>query len=229
MALLSLPRRLLKLVHPEGIPFPGTALYNLFSRSAIFQQHYEMLSGDIFGHCPDGSLLDIGTGPGWLLVKLHDLNPAYKLTGIDASASMVTRARKNMEKAGLSGAVRIEEGNASRLSIADESLDAVVSTGSLHHWKEPIRGLNEVHRVLKPGGFGLIYDLVADTPPAVLREAAERFGRMRMMLLWLHAFEEPFYSQEKLVEMAFSTNFTGGRCRFVGVLCCLHLTKVNKS
>ena len=225
MALLTLPRRLLKLVHPEGIPFPGTVLYNLISRSDIFQKHYELLSGDIYGHCHDGSILDIGTGPGWLLMKLHSLNPAFNLTGIDVSASMVAKARKNMEKAGLSRAVRIEQGNANRLSMADGSFDAVVSTGSLHHWKEPILGLNEVHRVLKPGGASLIYDLVTDTPPAALREAAERFGRMRMILLWLHAFEEPFYSQEKLTELAYSTNFAGGCCRFVGVLCCLHLIK----
>jgi ubiquinone/menaquinone biosynthesis C-methylase UbiE len=225
MALLSMPRRLLKRFHPEGIPFPGTALYNFFSRSDIFQKHYDLLSGDIFRHCPDGAILDIGTGPGWLLLKLHGLNPAFKLTGIDVSASMVASARKNVETAGLSGAIRIDHGNANRLPMADGSFDAVVSTGSLHHWKEPIQCLNEVHRVLKEGGLGLIYDIVADTPPTVLRDAAERFGKMRMMLLWLHAFEEPFYRQENLTELACASNFAAGRCRFMGVLCCLHVTK----
>jgi len=39
--MLSLARSLLKILHPEGIPWPGTAFYNKVSETDLFQRHYE--------------------------------------------------------------------------------------------------------------------------------------------------------------------------------------------
>jgi ubiquinone/menaquinone biosynthesis C-methylase UbiE len=225
MAALSPARRVLKLVHPEGIPMVGTILYNALSRTGIFQRTYAVLARDIADRCSAGSLLDIGTGPGWLLVELHRLAPGLELVGLDASGAMVAKARENIDAAGLSGTIEVEEGNASRLPFSDGSFDAVASTGSIHHWKDPTGALYEVHRVLKPGGCGLLYDLVSDTPASVLKDVAREFGRLRMLLLWLHAFEEPFYSCRGLEELPRTTPFGEGRTRFVGVMCCLTLEK----
>lgn len=225
MARLSPARRLMKIFHPEGIPWPGTAFYNVISRSSIFERNYDLVARDILSTCSDGSLLDIGTGPGWLLVKLHQQSPRLRVTGLDASPSMVAKARKNMAKAGLSDVIEVKEGNTSRMPFSDSSFDTVVSTGSIHHWKDPTAGLNEVHRVLKPGGYALMYDIVSDTPASVLRETAREFGRLRMLLLWLHAFEEPFYSRQDYQLLAYPTLFKEGRTRFVGVLCCLILQR----
>jgi hypothetical protein len=64
MAKLSLQRRLLKIFHPEGIPWPGSVLYNLASETPVFQQSYEEIASHILSYCGAGSLVDIGTGPG---------------------------------------------------------------------------------------------------------------------------------------------------------------------
>jgi ubiquinone/menaquinone biosynthesis C-methylase UbiE len=61
---------------------------------------------------------------------------------------MVTKARKNIAKAGLSNIIEVKEGTASRLPFSEGFFDIVVSTGSMHHWKEPIVGLNETRRRL---------------------------------------------------------------------------------
>jgi len=225
MAGLSPVRRLLKLVHPEGIPMVGTVAYNALSGTAVFQRIYEILARDIADHCSEGSLLDVGTGPGWLLVKLHELAPGLKLTGLDASGAMVAKARENIESSGLSDRIAVEQGNARCMPFSDASFDAVVSTGSIHHWKDPIAALGEVHRVLRPGGLGLLYDLVSDTPGPVLKQMAREAGRMRMLLLWLHAFEEPFYSRYGLEELPRPTPFEAGQTRFVSVMCCLAVEK----
>jgi ubiquinone/menaquinone biosynthesis C-methylase UbiE len=218
-------RRLLKVLHPEGIPRLGTPFYNAVSRREVFQRHYEMVAKDILIYCPVGSILDIGTGPGWLLVKLYHLCPALRLVGIDISASMVTQARKNLADLGLAGVIEVREGKSSQLPFAAESFDSVVSTGSLHHWKDPLAGLNEVYRVLKPEGYALMYDIVRDTPASILEQASREFGRLRLTLLWLHAFEEPFYSREELESLARASRFQEGLTRFVGVLCGLILKK----
>lgn len=223
--MLSPFRKLLKWVHPEGIPWPGTVFYNLMSSTNIFQRHYERIAKDIVTCCPAGSLLDIGTGPGWLLIKIHRQSPDLHITGLDVSSAMVAKACENIEKAGLSDRLEVKQGCADALPFENNSFDCVVSTGSIHHWKKPEAGLNEIYRVLKPGGYALVYDLVSDTPKSVLREAAHEFGRLWMFLLWLHAFEEPFYSVQGFMALPAQTLFREGQTRFVGVMYCVTLKK----
>jgi len=225
MATLSPARRLLKRFHPEGIPWPGTVFYNLISTTRVFQHHYELMAKDILSYCGQGSLLDIGTGPGWLLMKLHQQSPGMRLIGMDTSPSMVAKARKNMVIAGLSDVIEIREGNANRMLFPDRSFDMVVSSGSIHHWKEPVAALNEIYRLLKPGTYALMYDLVSDTPTSVLEDMVRQFGRWKTWLFWLHGFEEPFYSCRNFESLARPTLFMEGRTRFVGVLSCLILKR----
>jgi ubiquinone/menaquinone biosynthesis C-methylase UbiE len=225
MTRLSLARRLLKIFHPEGIPWPGTAFYNAISETSVFQRHYDLIARDILNYCSGESILDVGTGPGWLLVKLHQRSPRLRVMGIDASPSMVAKAQKNMTNAGLSDIIEIKEGEASRMPFAEGFFDTVVSTGSIHHWKEPTDSLNEIYRVLKYGGYALMYDLVSDTPMSVLKERAHEFGRLKMLLLWLHTFEEPFYSCKDFKLLARPTLFKEGQTQFVGLFYCLILKK----
>ncbi|MBI5844932.1 MAG: class I SAM-dependent methyltransferase [Deltaproteobacteria bacterium] len=223
MSYLPFSRRLLKKVHPEGIPLIGTVLYNRLSKTGLFTEHYKKLAHDIITQVPTGRLLDVGTGPGFLLEQIRLLSPALSLTGLDISPAMVERAAKNL--AHLFPPPEIVLGDASGLPFPDNSFDAVVSTGSFHHWKAPVEGLNEIHRVLKPGGRALIYDLVSDTPKDVIRKMAAEFGRLRVFLFWLHAFEEPFYAHRAFLDVAHDTLFRDGEIRWVGALCCLSLKK----
>ena len=225
MARLTPFRRLLKLFHPEGIPRLGTPLYNLVSKTGIFQRNYDLLVQDILGYGNKGNLLDVGTGPGRLLIKLYEQAPALHVHGIDISPTMVARAAANVGKAGLSGVVEVKEGDVCTIPYEDGFFDVVVSTGSIHHWKEPVRALNEIYRVLKGGGYALVYDVVSDTPRSVLQEAAREFGRLRIVLLWIHAFEEPFYSRQALELLPQSSLFKQGNTRFAGILCCLAMKK----
>jgi len=215
----------LKFLHPEAIPWPGTPFYNLISSTHVFQRHYELVARDILNHCSEGLLLDIGTGPGWLLLKLHKQSSGIRLVGMDSSTSMVAKARKNVSHAGLADIVQIREGNAIDMPFAEDSFDIVVSTGSMHHWKSPISALNDVYRVLKPQGYALIYDLVSDTPASVLDKMSREFGKLKLKLFWLHVFEEPFYSRENFEALARSSLFIKAQSRFVGLFCCLTLKK----
>jgi ubiquinone/menaquinone biosynthesis C-methylase UbiE len=219
-------RRLLKYIHPEGIPWPGTIIYNAISSKVVFQRHYEMVAKDILRYCKTtDSLLDIGTGPGWLLLKLYQQSPAMRLVGIDVSASMVGKAQENLAAAGLSKVIEIREGNAVSLPFAGNFFDIVVSTGSIHHWKDPTAALNDIYRVLKPGGYAIIYDLVSDTPACALAEMKREFGNLNTVMFWIHGFEEPFYSRTDYETLPQVTLFKEGLVQFVGVLCRLIMKK----
>jgi len=225
MANPSLIGKFFKRIHPESIPWPGSVLYNLISSTAIFQRHYELIADDILNYCKEGFLLDIGTGPGRLLLKLHQKVPLMRLVGIDSSSAMVTKARQNLAAADAAQSIEFKEGNARNIPFPDGCFDIVVSTGSIHHWKEPTKGLDEAWRVLKIGGFALIYDLVSDTPQSVLDDCRRQFGKLRTTLFWLHSFEEPFYSRQNFEGLVKSTLFKGCRTKFVGLLYCLILKK----
>jgi ubiquinone/menaquinone biosynthesis C-methylase UbiE len=225
MAKLTLMRRLMKLIHPEGIPWPGSVFYNALSSSAIFQRHYELAAKDILSHCSQGMLLDIGTGPARLLLKLHQQSPGMRLVGIDSSAAMVTQAKQNVAEAGLSEFIEVKEGSANHILFPDQSFDIVVSTVSMHHWKQPEACLNEIYRVLKDNSYALIYDIVSDTPKSTLNEIKRECGRLKTTLFWLHSFEEPFYTRQNFEAFAQSSRFQKGRTQFLGLFCCLILKK----
>ena len=225
MAKLTLMRRLMKLIHPEGIPWPGSVFYNALSSSTIFMKHYELAAEDILSHCSQGTLLDIGTGPARLLLKLHQQSPGMRLVGIDSSAAMITQAKQNVAHAGLSEFIEIKEGSASRIPFPDQSFDIVVSTVSMHHWKQPEACLNEIYRVLKDNSFALIYDIVSDTPKSTMSEIKREFGRLKATMFWLHNFEEPFYTRQNFEAIAQSSLFGKGRTQFLGLFCCLILKK----
>lgn len=213
---------LLKRIHPESIPWPGSVLYNLISSTTIFQRHYELVADDILSFRKEGSLLDIGTGPGWLLLALHRKAPQMKLVGIDSSRAMVVKARENM--AGIES-IEIKQGNADNIPFPDDCFNIVVSTASIHHWKQPTKGLNEVYRVLKKESFALIYDLVSDMPQSILDDCRREFGRLKTTLFWLHSFEEPFYSQQNFKALVQPTSFGDCQTKFLGLLYCLILKK----
>ena len=81
------------------------------------------------------------------------------MIGVDISDAMVERAARRAAGAGLSERVRFEVGTVGALPLSDVEFDGVMSTLSLHHWPDPVRGLSEIHRVLKPGGEARVYDL----------------------------------------------------------------------
>jgi ubiquinone/menaquinone biosynthesis C-methylase UbiE len=225
MAKLSPMRRLMKLIHPEGIPWPGSVFYNAISSSTIFMKHYELAAEDILSHCSQGTLLDIGTGPARLLLKLHQQSPGMRLVGIDSSAAMITQAKQNVAQAGMSEFIEVKEGSASHIPFPDQSFDIVVSTVSMHHWKQPEVCLNEIYRVLKDNSFALIYDIVSDTPKSTMSEMKREFGRLKATMFWLHNFEEPFYTRQNFEAIAQSSLFRKGRTQFLGLFCCLILKK----
>jgi ubiquinone/menaquinone biosynthesis C-methylase UbiE len=221
----TLWRDFLRRFHPEGIPWPGSVIYNAISQTEVFSRHYALVADHVGLYCRAGSILDIGTGPGWLLVALRRSLPELGLVGMDISPAMVATARQNVKKAGYDTEIDLGAAAAEALPFPDESFDAVVSTGSLHHWKRPLAALNEVHRVLKAGGCALVYDLVRKLPPAVAEAAKREFGSLRTRMLWLHSFEEPFYNVQDMEALSPATSFESVQTEFVGVLCCLILQK----
>ena len=120
---------------------------------------YERVADEVAEAHPTGTILEVGSGPGRLAVRLAQTASNLEITGVDISSAMVERANRLAVGAGLGERVRFEVGDVGALPFPEGSFHGVVSTLSLHHWPDPARGLAEIHRVLRPGGEVWIYDL----------------------------------------------------------------------
>ena len=142
----------------RAFDLPSAGAYDALVAS-VLEGFYARVTGEVAAACPRGKLLEIGSGPGRLAVRLAREAPGMTLTGVDISDAMVERAARRAAGAGLSERVRFKVGDVAAMPLPDGEFDGVVSTLSLHHWPEPTHGLAEIHRVLKPGGEARIYDL----------------------------------------------------------------------
>jgi len=120
---------------------------------------YERVADEVAEAYPTGTILEVGSGPGRLAVRLAQTASNREITGVDISSAMVERANWLAVGTGLGERVRFEVGDVGALPFPEGSFHGVVSTLSLHHWPDPARGLAEIHRVLRPGGEVWIYDL----------------------------------------------------------------------
>lgn len=110
----------------------------------------------ILAKAAPGKLLDVGCGPGFLLVKALEDPKFTRVTGVDFSNSMLTLLRAKYENG---HKLHLKLADAAKLPFPDGSQDAVVSNMVLHHLGEPGNGLSEMARVARPGGTVVFSDL----------------------------------------------------------------------
>jgi ubiquinone/menaquinone biosynthesis C-methylase UbiE len=109
---------------------------------------------------PGMNILDVGCGTGSLSVGAkQNLGNNGRVVGIDPSSIMIELARQKAEKAGVE--VDFQVGVIENLEFNDDQFDLVLSSLMMHHLTDELKesGLQEVHRVLKPGGTLLIIEL----------------------------------------------------------------------
>lgn len=100
------------------------------------------------------TVLDAGSGVGhWGQLLASVLPKKAQLTGVDFEESSVAKATKRAEQQGLSNRYHYQVGDVTSLPFADETFDMVTCQTVLIHLKDPVAGLREMLRVLKPGGL----------------------------------------------------------------------------
>jgi SAM-dependent methyltransferase len=96
--------------------------------ATVLEGLYARVAGEVGAAHPGGNLLEVGSGPGRLAVRLAREAPGMTLTGVDISDVMVELAARHAARAGLSERVRFEVGDVAVLPLSDEDVDGVVST-----------------------------------------------------------------------------------------------------
>ena len=124
----------------------------------VIDGYYSQVAGEIVSHIQQGTILDLGTGPGYMPIQIVKRAPQLTITGVDLSRKLIDISKINAQKAGLSSQLSFEVGNSARLRFDNETFDMVISTGMLHSLKNPVNVLAEIYRVLKTGADAWIYD-----------------------------------------------------------------------
>ena len=137
--------------HPEGWVgrFVGTIL-------AFKNRERNAWAISLLNIQPNDQVLEIGFGPGQAIQEVVKLTPNGFVAGIDLSDVMVSQASKRNAAAIRSGRVLLRQGSEAPLPFEDNKFDKTFTVNSMQFWSNPIQGLQEIRRVLKPGGWVVI-------------------------------------------------------------------------
>jgi SAM-dependent methyltransferase len=116
---------------------------------------------------------ELACGPG--LIARAMAPRVGSVLGLDLTPAMVDKARAEAGEAGVEN-VSFEVGDATALDLPDDSFDGAITRFSLHHIPAPVRVLEEMRRVVRPGGYVVVADHVTDddSDAAAWHEEIER-------------------------------------------------------
>jgi len=114
---------------------------------------------------PGGSLLDVATGSGDVLLQAARVYPHAQAVGVDFTPEMLARAQERLARAGLGGRIALVQGDALALPFPDGAFDAVVSAFMMRNVADVPRAFEEQARVVRPGGRVVCLELAWPRAP----------------------------------------------------------------
>ena len=160
---------------------------------------------------PEGAdVLEVAPGPGYFSIEMARLGRVH-VTGLDISHTFVEIARTNAQRAGVP--VTFSEGDASRMPFPDGSFDFVVCQAAFKNFSRPQAAVDEMYRVLRPGGVARIQDMRHDATNAAIREEVRGMGiggfRALMTRGALRSLRRRAYSVEQFQQFGEKSPFKG--------------------
>jgi ubiquinone/menaquinone biosynthesis C-methylase UbiE len=158
---------------------------------------------------PNARVLEIAPGPGYLSVALAKLGP-FKVTGLDISQSFVHMASEYAKREGV--VARFIHGSASDIPLEDGMFDLIVCRAAFKNFSEPLKALNEMHRVLKPEGRAIIIDLRKDASWDEIVAYVDGLhvspaNAWMMKLTFKHMLLKRAYTEDQITELAEKSDF----------------------
>ena len=173
-------------------------------------EQYRAEARRLSGQVGEGSsVLEVAPGPGYLAIELARLG-GYRVVGLDISKTFVELATENAKKAGVQ--VAFHHGNASAMPFGPGSFDLIVCRAAFKNFSEPLGAIEEMYRVLKPGGKAFILDL---RPDASTEDIAAAIREMKLSwwnslltkLTFKHMLLKRAHSKETFRRMVAQTPF----------------------
>ena len=128
-----------------------------------------------FSDMEQGHLLDLGCGPADIAVRLARALACCRITAVDASEPMIELGRQVVDRAGLADRITLRCERFQTL-ILTEHVDGMISNSLLHHLKNPLKFWYAVKRMVKPGGYLLVMDLIRPESHEAAQAIVDRYA-----------------------------------------------------
>jgi ubiquinone/menaquinone biosynthesis C-methylase UbiE len=169
---------------------------------------------------PAGSgILEVAPGPGYLAVEIARRG-AYQVVGLDISHTFVEIAARNAREANVQ--IDFRQGNAAAMPFPENTFDLILCRAAFKNFSQPVTALNEMHRVLKPGGQALIVDLRKDATMDNINAYIEQSdlgwaNAVIYKLTFRYLLLPRAYSRQQFVDMASKSAFAAARIDAFGI------------
>ncbi len=140
------------------------------SLTAKSMDEFKALARRIAETLPKGShVLEVAPGPGYFAIEMAKLG--YRVSAIDISRTFVEIAQRNASLAGVK--VKFRQGDAAHMPFDSGQFDYVLCRAAFKNFTDPVGAIEEMYRVLAPGGRAEIIDLRRDASNESIRRAVD--------------------------------------------------------
>jgi ubiquinone/menaquinone biosynthesis C-methylase UbiE len=158
-------------------------------------------------------VLEVAPGPGYFSIELAKLG-SFQITGLDISHTFVEIAHAKAREQSVS--IDFRQGNVSAMPFEPNSFDFIFCRAAFKNFAQPVEAMNEMHRVLRPGGRALIVDLRKDVSidqidMYVKKSGRNRFDSIVTKLAFRMFLIKRAYTMQDFFSMARKSHF--GDCR----------------
>jgi ubiquinone/menaquinone biosynthesis C-methylase UbiE len=155
------------------------------------------------------SVLEVAPGPGYLAIELAKLGN-YRIIGLDISKDFMEIARINAKEAGVE--VQFQQGSVADIPFPDNTFDFIICTAAFKNFKEPLKALSQMHRVLTSGGTALIIDMNRNISNQQIEDYTKNIGakgidKLIMKFMFKYFLRNGAYTKDEFVNLASKTAF----------------------
>lgn len=165
-----------------------TSFYERVAGNASSVVFWDKLQNDFLNFIPEGGkILEIGSGPGFQALKIHQHRPDVEIIVSDFSDKMVSLGKKNYQAMisrnenikRFKSNISFVQADAMDLSqFGSEKFDGIYSLTAIKHFPNPIHGLYESIKILKPGGRMFFSDFFAEASLVATKNFAKYVVRV---------------------------------------------------